>query len=63
MNLKTIALAALIGIFLGLVLALAPTENCVKVVDPSCNLACEKCGGKTTMTFNGLCDMCATENM
>lgn len=63
MNLKTIVLAALIGILLGLVFALAPTENCVKVVDPSGNLTCEKCGGKTTMTFDGLCDLCATENV
>ena len=63
MNLKTIAIAALIGIFLGLMLALTPTENCVKATDPSGNLICSRCGGKTTMTFDGLCDMCATANM
>lgn len=63
MNLKTIAIAALIGIFLGLMLALTPTEKCAKVTDPSGNLICSSCGGKTTMTFDGLCDMCATANM
>ena len=63
MNIKTITIAALIGIFLALVFAIAPTENCVKATDPSGNLICSSCGGKTTMSFDGLCDMCATANM
>ena len=62
MNTKIYALAALLAIALVLAAALAPSQECTRhVAADGQTLTCAQCGRLVGCTFDGLCDMCASE--
>ena len=62
MNTKIYAIAALLALALVLAAALAPSQECARrVAADGQTLTCARCGRLVGCTFDGLCDLCASE--